>query len=149
MPLLNHSINICKCHRSMPNNGTLKRNRAHLKICVLCQYSLSYRRNIQRLIVLFWRKHLLNKLSINKIIVVSLIYWKDFYFFAFNQIYTTNVECVLFNKAGSANVSLVRQCQRQGQEVMCVHGAIKHTFTWSACRPTSPLQRLNSEHGVS
>ena len=36
----------------MPNNGTLKRNRAHLKICVLCQYSLSYRRNIQRLIVL-------------------------------------------------------------------------------------------------
>ena len=24
MPLLSHSINICKCHRSMSNNGTLK-----------------------------------------------------------------------------------------------------------------------------
>ena len=52
VPLLNHSINICKCHRSMSNNGTLKRNRAHLKICVLHQYLLSHRRKIQRLIVL-------------------------------------------------------------------------------------------------
>ena len=36
----------------MPNNGPLKRNRAYLKIYVLCQYLLSHRRNIQRLIVL-------------------------------------------------------------------------------------------------